>query len=109
MSDEKKSGPLMGPDQSMGPEDKRAGACGRPPNKPTAASVPGGRWGSVAGAPAGLLRHSAASVRHGHTETRGHKAKSRDGCKAAASFPNRGVCEVCANLKTDETGRSTGF
>jgi hypothetical protein len=29
------------------PPLKRAGACGRPPNKPAAASGPGGRWGSV--------------------------------------------------------------
>ena len=28
---------------------KRAGACGRPPNKPIAAGAPGGRWGSPRG------------------------------------------------------------
>eukprot|EP00964_Phaeocystis_antarctica_P007240 scaffold3933_cov64-Phaeocystis_antarctica.AAC.1 len=48
----------MGPDQNMGPgglatPEKRASAsqsaCGRPPNKPTAASVPGGRCGCAGG------------------------------------------------------------
>ena len=44
------SGPLTRPEygtRGISHPPKRAGACGRPPIKPTAASVPGGRWGSV--------------------------------------------------------------
>eukprot|EP00964_Phaeocystis_antarctica_P004408 scaffold2385_cov26-Phaeocystis_antarctica.AAC.1 len=39
-----------------------------------------------------MLRHSAASVRPGHTGTRGDKAKSRDGCKTSCFERVIGAC-----------------